>query len=104
MKILVLVLIIAFVWLLISYVGVLVRLHRIGGELEAIKKYLVEIVLENNDRNNVFQKILEYIGASSQCITDIANEIEKITGNTAWMDGIDTTIGSSLNIDKDERV
>ena len=77
MKILVLVLIIAFVWLLISYVGVLVRLHRIGGELEAIKKYLVEIVLENNDRNNVFQKILEYIGASSQCITDIANEIEK---------------------------
>ena len=98
----ILVLTVCFIILAVSYAGMLARLRRLENELSITKQSLEEMGNEVNMQSIALQSVNEYVKTSSTCILDIARELEKVIGKTAWMDGIDEALVKSLDIDNNE--
>ena len=96
----VVILMVLILCLAVSYRVLLARLRRLENELGETIDVTERIGCAVNDQSEALKYVDDYIKTSAQCILNIASELQKVIGKTAWMDGIDESLGKSINIDK----
>jgi hypothetical protein len=103
MKLLLILIVIAFAWLAKLYINVLARLKRYKEESDICYKRMKLMSDELLEHREALTTINEYVQSSSRCLIDIAAELEKVIGKTAWMDGIDEALGKTINLNQHEQ-